>query len=109
MSRKATVCMLMDNDLHDAGMAYAAERKISFSRLVHEALCALLGVGGAIDPEVRKGVEERIVRAPGRAPMSAQQIVERRAEAKALKKKREAEFAAAMLEKIREQNGPGEE
>jgi uncharacterized protein YdcH (DUF465 family) len=67
--------MTMEPDIYNAAKAYAAEKKISFSRLVQETLCQALGLEGKLSEELRKKVEERITVAPGRKALSHEELV----------------------------------
>lgn len=73
MSRenKYNVSISMDPGLHTIATEHAKKVGVSLSRLIHEALVAV--VGDNIDPEVRAAVEARIAEHPGRKALSVEE------------------------------------
>lgn len=87
---KFSMTLMIDPDLHGIAKKYAEEKQISFSRLIHESLCVVLGYEGRLNADLRAQVEERIAAHPGRRALTAEEI-ERRAEIRKKMKQEAAE------------------
>lgn len=90
-----------DPDLYVRARKFALEQGISLSRLIHESLVAV--VGDSLDPVLRRQIEERISRHPGRRPLTAEEKLKREQEIDKLRALREAERARQKLEKLKRQ------
>jgi hypothetical protein len=97
---KFSLSFMMDPDLHSVATDYAAKKNISFSRLIQEALFAV--VSDQFDPEIRAKVEARIATHPGRRPLTPEERLRRDEEREKKKAEKKAARAQATLERLRE-------
>jgi len=68
----------LEFDILAALKAYAAEQRVSVTRVIAECLCQFLGLKGLLDPVLKAAVEERIQRTAGR-PMDPDKKAKREA------------------------------
>ncbi len=88
----------LELDILAAVKAYAAEQRISITRLISEVLCQFLGLKGLLDPVLKAAIEERIERGAGR-PVDPER---KRVREEAAKKEQERVYAEAGVRPMRD-------